>query len=172
MDRNISMLKDLDGNNIVFIHDVLFKGRQDIKWDDVEDYIKKYVGEIIEIAETGDIVHIASDLPDEYSGSKYTRKLKGTLAKAKANAAQGIPEMIEIATNPKQRENLTQKHMYNAKLGWYYYDTRFALPVYGEDGNIERYNVFYAQLLIRHAADHKLYLYDIINIKKEAGNLF
>ena len=172
MDRNTSIIKDLEGNKTVVIHDIIFKGRQDIKWDDVEQYIKRYIGEIIEIAETGDIVRIDSDFPDEYAGSKYTRKLKGTLAKAKANAAQGITEMVEIATNPKQRENLTEKHMFNARRGWYYYDTRFALPVYSEDGSISRYNVFYAQLIIRHAADDKLYLYDIMNIKKEAGNLF
>ncbi len=80
--------------------------------------------------------------------------------------------MIEIATNPRKRENVEEKHLRNAKLGWHYYDTRFALPIYKEDGNIDRYNVFSAQLVIRHAANKKLYLYDIINIKKEAGNLF
>lgn len=32
-----------------------------------------------------------------------------------------------------------------------------------------RYNVYRAELIIRHAADHKLYLYDVINIKKETS---
>ena len=41
--------------------------------------------------------NIGDDLPSEYSGSKYTHSIKGTNAKAKANAVQGIPEMIEIA---------------------------------------------------------------------------
>lgn len=50
--------------------------------------------------------------------------------------------------------------------------TRFALPVYGENENIERYNVFQAIMLVRHAEDGKLYLYDIIKIKKETSNLF
>ena len=44
----------------------------------------------------GDVVYIGSDLPKEYSGSKYTNSIKGTNAKAKANAATGIPEMIEM----------------------------------------------------------------------------
>ncbi len=44
-----------------------------------------------------EIIYIGNDLPDEYTGSNYTAKLKGALAKAKANAAQGIPEMIEIS---------------------------------------------------------------------------
>ena len=67
---------------------------------------------------------LVSDLPDEYSGSNYTAKLKGALAKAKANAAQGIPEMIEIAENRRFQENLERKHNKNAKYGWYRYDSR------------------------------------------------
>jgi hypothetical protein len=42
--------------------------------------------------EDGKIVYIGTKLPGEYSGSVYTKKLKGVVAKAKANAAQGIPE--------------------------------------------------------------------------------
>ena len=34
--------------------------------------------------------------------------MKGALAKAKANAAQGIPEIIEIAGNKRFRENLAK----------------------------------------------------------------
>ena len=43
------------------------------------------------------------------------------------------------------------------------------MPVYGDDGEIERYNVFHASMLIRCASDEKMYLYDIIDIKKETG---
>ena len=32
-----------------------------------------------------------------------------------------------------------------------------------------RYNVFHAELVIRHAEDKKMYLYDIMNIKKETS---
>lgn len=48
-------------------------------------------------------------------------------------------------------------------------NTRFALPVYNEKGNMERMNIFSAQMLIRYAANGKLYLYDIVNIKKETS---
>ena len=53
-----------------------------------------------------------TDLPDEYTNSNYTHRLKGTSAKAKANAV-------------------------------------FALPVYDIKGNIERYNVFNAVMVMR-----------------------
>ena len=42
----------------------------------------------------------------------------------------------------------------------------------GANGKAERYNVFQAIILVRHAEDGKLYLYDIIKIKKETSNLF
>ena len=45
-----------------------------------------------------------------------------------------------------------------------------AVPVYSEDGNVERYNIFHASLLIRHDNDGKMYLYDVIDIKKETSN--
>lgn len=99
MERNISVIKDVKGNQIVIVNDIRFKGKRNIDWDEVEQYLKQYVGEFIEIAGSKEIIYIGSDLPDEYSGSNYTAKLKGALAKAKANAAQGIPEMIEIAEN-------------------------------------------------------------------------
>ena len=61
--------------------------------------------------------NIGDDLPSEYSGSKYTHSIKGTNAKAKANAVQGIPEMIEIAVGKHFRENKESKHWRNAMYG-------------------------------------------------------
>ena len=55
-----------------------------------------------------------------------------------------------------------------AKLGWYRYDVRFAIPVY-ENDVLVRYNVFGARLLINHAENGKKYLYDILTIKKETS---
>jgi hypothetical protein len=115
-------------------------------------------------------VYIGNDLPDEYTGSKYTYSLKGTNAKAKANAAQGIPEILEIAIGKRYEENKEGKHHWDARRGWYRYDSRFALPVFAGNGEVERYNVFHASILIRHANDGKLYLYDILEIKKETSN--
>ena len=44
--------------------------------------------------------------------------------------------------------------------------------MFNEVGEIERYNVFNAIMVIRHAKDGKMYLYDIMNIKKETSTLF
>ena len=96
--------------------------------------------------------------------------MKGTLAKAKANAAQGIPEMLKISVNRKYEPNQETKHQWNARNGWYRYESRFALPVFAENGEIERYNFFHASMLVRHSNNGKKYLYDILEIKKETSN--
>ncbi len=167
--RNVAVIQDIDGNNIVVINDIRFKGKRSVEWNDVEKYLRQYVGDFYQIAGTENIIYIGTDLPDEYVGSKYTRHIKGTVAKAKANAAQAIPEMIEIATSKTYEDNKKNKHSRHAKNGWYRYDTRFALPVYDENGDLDRYNVFCARLLIRHAASGKMYLYDVLEIKKETS---
>ena len=132
--------------------------------------LKEYVGQFFQIASSEDVIYIGNKLPDEFTGSKYTRGLKGTVAKAKANAAQGIPELIEIATDKHFKENQGNKHQWNARYGWCRYNSRFALPVFSEDGIVERYNVFHASLLIRHDNNGKMYLYDVLDIKKETSN--
>lgn len=170
--RNVSVIQDVDGNNIVIINDVIFKGKQNIKWTDVEKYLRRYVGEFYTIADTNEVVYIGTDLPDEYAHSEYTKILKGANAKAKANATQGIPELIETAIGMHSTTNTKNKHNKDAKFGWYRYESRFALPVFGNDGEIIRYNVFHVAMILRHAKDRKKYLYDIMNIKKETSSLF
>ena len=105
MERKVNVVEDLDGNKIVFIHDIRFKGKRSVEWDDVEGYLRQFVGEMYTIEDTKDMVYIGADLPDEYTHSNYTKILKGANAKAKANAAQGLPEMIEIATEREFEEN-------------------------------------------------------------------
>lgn len=172
MDRNVNIITDLNGNKIVLINDIIFKGKRNVNWKDVENYLKRYVGEFYSIADTKELVFIGADLPDEYSNSNYTHKLMGASAKAKANAAQGLPEMIEIATGKQYEENRKTKHNKDAKYGWYRYESRFALPVFHENGEVERYNVFHVLILMRFAKDGHLYLYDMIEIKKETSYLF
>lgn len=118
------------------------------------------------------MVYIGKDLPDEYTHSNYTMILKGANAKAKANAVQGLPEIIEIATHKAHKDNWKEKHSKDAKYGWYKYMSRFALPVFDSSGEIERYNIFQVVMIVRHAEDGKMYLYDMIDIKKETNNLF
>ena len=100
MERKVNIITDFKTGKekLCIIQDILFKGRQNIEWAEVEKYIKRYIGEFIENTESGDIIYIGADLPDEYAGSKDT-----------------------------------------------------------------------AKLIVRHSSDQKLYLYDIINTKKETG---
>ena len=76
-----------------------------------------------------------------------------------------IKELIQIASNKLFSENYKDK----AKYGWYRYDTRFAIPKYDNDGELAGYNIFRGRLVIRHAKDGKLYLYDVLRIKKETS---
>lgn len=172
MGRKVKVIKDADGNEIVVIYDIRFKGRRGITWEEVEEYLKQYIGEVYIVENTEDMIYIGRDLPEEYAHSKYTGTLKGANAKAKANAAQGIPELIKVAVGKLHRDNFKEKHNRDAKYGWYRYEARFALPIYGENGEVERYNVFQAMMIVRHADDGKMYLYDIMNIKKETSTHF
>ena len=172
MERKVDVVEDLDGNKIVFIYDVKFKGKRSIEWTDVEEYLKQFSGKAYVIENTKDMIYIGTDFSDEYAHSEYTTSLKGANAKAKANAAQGVLELIEVAKEKEYRENTKVKHSKDAKFGWYRYDSRFALPVYKENGEIAGYNFYKVIMVIRHAQDGKLYLYDLVNIKKETSNLF
>lgn len=60
--RNVSVIKDVNGNNIVMINDIIFKGRQAINWEDVENYLMRYVGDFYTIADNKEIVFIGTDL--------------------------------------------------------------------------------------------------------------
>lgn len=105
MDKNVNIITDLKGNRIVLINDIIFKRKRSVNWDDVKSFLEAYVGKFYEIADTKDIVYIGKELPDEYTGSRYTYSLKWTNAKAKANASQGIPEMLKIASGKHFKEN-------------------------------------------------------------------
>lgn len=170
MDRNVTIAEDTEGKKIAVINSIRFAGKRSVNWDDVRNYLKTFVDKNYRIESTDDIIYIGNDLPNEYTGSVYTYRLKGAAAKAKANATQGLPEMLKIAVGRHFRENNNEKHYRNAALGWYRYDSRFALPVYGEKGKLERYNVFHASMLVRHDENGKMYLYDVMDIKKETGN--
>ena len=78
--------------------------------------------------------------------------------------------MVSVMVSGKYLQNYKDKHNSKAKYGWYRYDTRFAIPKYDNDGELAGYNIFKGRLVIRHAQDGKLYLYDVIDIKKETSN--
>ena len=170
MERNVTIINDLDGSRFVLINDIRCKGKRE-DWPKIEEYLKEYIGEFYEIEETSDIVFISSDFPDEFANSESRIRLKGAAAKAKANASQAVPELIKIAVGKRHSDNKKEKHSKNAKYGWYRYNVRFALPVYSDkSGEIERYNIYKAVMLVRHAEDNNKYLYDFLEIRKETSS--
>ena len=166
--RKVSVITDADDKKLVLINDIVFKGKRNVDWNDVKSYLKGYVGDSYQIEESADVIYIGTELPDEYTGSESRKALMGANAKAKANAATAIPELIQIAAEPSFEENKKEKHIKNAKNGWYRYDVRFGIPVY-EENVLVRYNIYGARLLINHAENGKKYLYDILAIKKETS---
>ena len=150
--RNVSIITDENNNQIVIINDKKFKGLSKDDWQQIEKYLKGYISDCYEITETNDVVYIGKEFPSEYAGSKSRIALK-------------------IAKNPRWEENKEQKHNKDAKYGWYRYDIRFGLPVYDDKtGNLDRYNIFTAILLIKHSEDGNKYLHDITTIKKETSS--
>lgn len=76
MDRLLFVTDEL-GNQVVLIPDIMQKNKQKIDWNEVEEYLKQFVGEIISITNTKDIVYLGKKFPDEFAGSKHTRNAKG-----------------------------------------------------------------------------------------------
>lgn len=168
-EKQILVKVDEQGKKMVVIPFIQFEGRRNIDWKSVEISLRQYVGSLIEMADSKDIVYIGNDFPDEFANSIYTKKLKGGIAKAKANITVGINKIVEIAVDKRWNPNYKEKHRKNAKNGWYRYNTQFALPQMNDSGKLTGFNIYSAVIIVRHASDNKLYLYDIINIKKETS---
>ena len=76
---------------------------------------------------------------------------------------------IQIADNKTEFPDYDRRNKKKKKNGWYRYDSRFGIPVYSELGEIERYNIFRARMLVRCDENNKLFLYDVVQIKKETS---
>lgn len=166
-DKKINIISEENGKKVVLINDIRFKSRRTISWGDIEKYLKEYIGNYYEIAESAEKIYIGTDFPDEFAHSDDTIRLQGANEKAKANMITAVGELIQIAANRSQYPDYDKKHKAKAKYGWYRYDTRFGIPVYDENGELVKYNVFSARMLVRCDADGKSYLYDFVRIKKE-----
>ena len=127
-DQRIHIIQDENNKSIVLINDIRFKSRRNIDWNEIEEYLKEYIGNTYEILETCEKIYIGNDFPDEFCHSKDKIRLKGANEKAKA------------------------------KKGWYRYDTRFGIPKYDENGELEGYHIYSAKMLVRRDEDGKLYL--------------
>lgn len=161
-------LKTLNGKQIVWIENSSLTNKELNNHKAVADFIAQHIGEVYTIVESGQKVYIGSDLPGEYTQSKYTSYLRNTDragARAKNKAVDGLGELIETATNRRwERTRHTQSK--DAKYGMYRYDSTFAFPVKDGSGAVHRIRAYDAELLIRNASDGKKYLYDIVNIKE------
>lgn len=170
MNNNVAIITEPTGNKFVLINDLRFKGKTKEEWKEIEEYLKEYIGKYYEISETAEKIYIGKDFPDEFAHGKDKTVLKGPNLKAKANAAQAVGELIQIAENKSTTVDFREKHGNRAKFGWYRYDTRLALPVYSGEGELQRYNIYKLRMLVRHAEDGKLYLYDFLRTKKETSS--
>ena len=139
--KNVNIITDPDGSKFVMINDIRFRAKRREDWEEVEKYLKEYVGKCYEVLETSEKVYIGKDFPDEFVHGKDKTILKGPNAKAKANAAQAVGELIQIANNKSSAPDYNSKHGNKAKFGWYRYDTRIALPIYNSNNELERYNI-------------------------------
>lgn len=97
MKKELIIALDTKGHKVVVMNEILFYGKRNLPWDKVEQYLKRYIGKVVTVAESGEEIHIGPEFPDEYKGSQDTLSIHGHNAKAKANAVQGIEEMITIA---------------------------------------------------------------------------
>lgn len=149
------------------VETIIFKGKQNVDWNKVEDYIGRYKGQTFIVEEYLDTIIVNRTSADEYAESKDTKRLRGALAKAKANAAIIIPELIRNATNRRWIENKNPKHANNASGGWYRYDVGFALPAKAENEVETRWKYYRGTMIVR-LNNRGMFFYDIINIKKEA----
>ena len=166
-ENNVRIIRDEEGRELVVIDEIIFRGRRNINWEAVELYLQKYVGELVEVASTKEIIKIKRDFPDEFVGSVYTNRLRGGLAKVKANLVQGIIQTVQIAKKRRIMENKKMKHENDARYGWHYYKTRFGIPIYGEEDNEINYNCYSALIIVRHSRSGEKWLYDIQDIRKE-----
>ena len=75
--KNITVITDPEGKKIVLINDIRFKGKTKEEWNDIEFYLKEYIGKYYEISETSEKVYIGVDFPDEFTHGKDKTVLKG-----------------------------------------------------------------------------------------------
>lgn len=90
----------------MLINDIRFKSRRNIDWNEIEEYLKEYIGNTYEILETCEKIYIGNDFPDEFCHSKDKIRLKGLMKKRKQRKA-GIVMIQDLAyQNMMKMENL------------------------------------------------------------------
>ena len=90
MARKVNVIEDLNGKKTVFIHDILFKGKRAVNWEEVEKYLRQYVGEFYQIEDCNKMIYIGSDLPDEYNALKLYSDFERSKCESKSECHTGI----------------------------------------------------------------------------------
>ncbi|MFR8131864.1 MAG: hypothetical protein ACLU90_10935 [Lachnospira sp.] len=90
--RNVSVIQDADGNNIVMINDITFKGNVLQSGVMLKNILGSMWETFIEIAETEDIIYIGTrsswmDILAQITQSMYKR----TIAKSESQSCAGYP---------------------------------------------------------------------------------
>ena len=112
MNRKVDVIEDPDGKKTVFIHDIKFKGKRTVNWDDIEAYLRNYVGTFFRIEDYNEVVYIGPDLPDEYAHSEYTKIVKGQMLRLKQMLRKGYRKCLKSHqmrdTKKTERKSITK----------------------------------------------------------------
>lgn len=162
-----SVIYNKDGSfNRVKINDNIFENTNNKSISKtIYNYLTEHINEYADIIESGQRVYLGKDLPGEYTYSKSAQSLPLPQKMAKGRAVTELKEIINNATNREYSNYKKQKHVNDAKYGFYKYDTKFSFEQNGKE------QVYTGTILIRNDANGKKYLYDILNIKKIGSNL-
>ena len=160
----------MDNRKVIIITELIISSKKRINWSIVEQYLNKYDAKVFVVDETNEKINIDKHFIDEYIGSKYTRSLKGTNALVKANIPSILEDIVKFAYNKRHFEDYNSKHKSFAKGGWNRYDSNIFMPIRNDKQEVIGYSKYNLTLVVRVTKGNKLYLYDIVNIKKETGN--
>ena len=54
MNKELVIALDEKKRKVVVINEILFYGKRNPPWDKVEQYLKRYIGKVVTVAETGE----------------------------------------------------------------------------------------------------------------------
>ena len=58
---------------------IIFKNNQNISWNEVEQYLKKYIGKSFVVKEYGDVIYIAGEFPDDLRNRNIRKNFEADL---------------------------------------------------------------------------------------------
>ena len=151
---------------MIDIEKLYYTNKNKLNWKNVERDLTKYLNCSFANENTSKTIIIDKIAVDELTHSKYNMKLVGKLRLIKANLCMHLESVIREMENERWKEDIGEKHKSIAKNGWFRYDIHFTYPIRDEMGNYIGKQNYKATVVVRCAEDDKMYLYDIIDIKK------